>query len=440
MTPLLLPGRITFRLDRLGALSPHDAPQSPSLDVRSSTVGKHEDAEANAEADAEATSGSGSGSGLGSGSDGSVNGSVNGSGNGNLNLNAAAQNQPNPKPQPQPTVRRRKRTQLGNSMKQLRQHTFVLMAGLLLTFNSGFINGCCLSGMLLEGAGRGVGVAAFSGAYTQAGLALGAGDVAGFARGGRMILSFLGGACLSGLIMPRPVPHRVSQGYGPTFLLGSALLAASAALANARPAGWAFLYLAAAANGLQNSMSSMYTANLIRSTHMTGTTSDIGMYLGQTLRGNFQNTWRIVVLAGLASSFLLGGAASYRALTRFPGAALTFNACLFGAVGVGCITYTSYTRHVSLLRAATGDWAWRENDAPTRTYLLGLFDRVDHDRSGDLDVDEFAALLREAGIRMSEFGLRQVFRSATASRDGRMSRDEMLALIYCDDDGECMIV
>jgi len=327
-------------------------------------------------------------------------------------------------------------------MKQLRQHTFVLMAGLLLTFNSGFINGCCLSGMLQEGAGRGVGVgvAAFSGAYTQAGLALGAGDVAGFARGGRMILSFLGGACLSGLIMPRPVPHRVSQGYGPTFLLGSALLAASAALANARPAGWAFLYLAAAANGLQNSMSSMYTANLIRSTHMTGTTSDIGMYLGQTLRGNFQNTWRIVVLAGLASSFLLGGAASYRALTRFPGAALTFNACLFGAVGVGCITYTSYTRHVSLLRAATGDWAWRENDAPTRTYLLGLFDRVDHDRSGDLDVDEFAALLREAGIRMSEFGLRQVFRSATASRDGRMSRDEMLALIYCDDDGECMIV
>ena len=95
---------------------------------------------------------------------------------------------------------------------------------------------------------------------------------------------------------------------------------------------------------------------------------------------------------------------------------------------------------MSLLRAATGDWAWRENDAPTRTYLLGLFDRVDHDRSGDLDVDEFAALLREAGIRMSEFGLRQVFRSATASRDGRMSRDEMLALIYCDDDGECMIV
>ena len=322
------------------------------------------------------------------------------------------------------------------TVAKLREHSFVLLAGLLLSFNAGYVNGCCLSG-LLQG-GQGVGVSAVTGAYTQAGLALGSGNFMKCISNLQIILCFMGGSALSGIIQPHPVPNRVSQGYGPTFLLGSVLLGISATLANTRPDGRAFLYFASLANGLQNAMSSMYTANLIRSTHMSGISSDMGMFLGQMLRGNFTNTWRFIVLASLSSFFLLGGAISYHAVMRFKSIALIFNACLFAAVGLGCIEYTSYTKKVSLWTAATGNWTWKVNDMPSKSTLRQLFESHDKNRKGYLNIDEFSALLSEAGINMSDFGLRQVFHST--SDNGRMSLNEIMALIYCDEDGECEFV
>jgi uncharacterized membrane protein YoaK (UPF0700 family) len=322
------------------------------------------------------------------------------------------------------------------TVAKLREHSFVLLAGLLLSFNAGYVNGCCLSGMLQGG--QGVGVSAVTGAYTQAGLALGSGNFMKCISNLQIILCFMGGSALSGIIQPHPVPNRVSQGYGPTFLLGSVLLGVSATLANTRPEGRAFLYFAALANGLQNAMSSMYTANLIRSTHMSGISSDMGLFLGQMIRGNFTNTWRFIVLASLSSFFLLGGAISYHAVMRFKSIALIFNACLFAAVGLGCIEYTSYTKKVSLWTAATGNWTWKVNDMPSKSTLRKLFESHDKNRKGYLNIDEFSALLSEAGINMSDFGLRQVFHST--SENGRMSLDEIMALIYCDDDGECEFV
>lgn len=319
------------------------------------------------------------------------------------------------------------------TVAKLREHSFVLLAGLLLSFNAGYVNGCCLSGLLQEG--QGVGVSAVTGAYTQAGLALGSGNFLKCISNLQIILCFMGGSALSGIIQPHPVPNRVSQGYGPTFLLGSILLGISATLANTRPESRAFLYFAALANGLQNAMSSMYTANLIRSTHMSGISSDMGLFLGQMIRGNFTNTWRFIVLASLSSFFLLGGAISYHAVMRFKSVALIFNACLFAAVGLGCIEYTSYTKKISLWTAATGNWSWKVNDTPSKSTLRKMFASHDKNQKGYLNIDEFSALLSEAGINMSDFGLRQVFHST--SENGRMSLDEIMALIYCDEDGEC---
>lgn len=323
---------------------------------------------------------------------------------------------------------------------KLREHSFVLTAGLLLAFNAGYINGCCLSGMLLANQ-QGVGVSAVTGAYTQAGLALGAGNFFKLFSNLKIIACFMGGSMLSGMIQPRPVPNRVSQGYGPTFLLGSLLLTISATLVQTQqPDGRAFLYFAALANGLQNAMSSMYTSNLIRSTHMSGITSDMGMFLGQMIRGNYQNAWRFIVLVSLSSFFLMGGAISYHAVLKFKSMALIFNAILFAAVGLGIVEYTSYTKKVSLWTAATGNWTWKVNDSPpSKETLRKMFVRHDPQGKGYLNVDEFSALLSEAGINMSDFGLRQVFQYASMEK-GRMTQDEVMALIYCDEDGECELV
>ena len=324
--------------------------------------------------------------------------------------------------------------------EMLKQNFFVFLAGLCLSFNSGYINGCCLSG-LLKTCGTGVPVAAFTGAYTNAGLAIGAGNMAVALANLKMIWSFQAGAAIEGFINPRPKPNKITPRYGPTFLLGSILLALSATRAYLHPDGRSFLYLAAMANGLQNALSSGYTANLIRSSHMSGISSDIGMILGQMLGGNLENAWRFIVLSGLCTSFWAGGVVSWFAVNRFKSLALIFNALLFFAIAMATIAFTSYQQHVSLWKAASGDWDWGMNEAPTQEYLSELFTRFDSDGSGVLDEDEFKGLLKATGITgMTDFGMGAIFKSLDIDESGGVSKEELFGLLTCNSDEECELV
>mmetsp|Transcript_53552 Transcript_53552/g.160261 ORF Transcript_53552/g.160261 Transcript_53552/m.160261 type:complete len:464 (-) Transcript_53552:222-1613(-) len=323
----------------------------------------------------------------------------------------------------------------GSNRRMLRQNAFAIVAGLCLSFNAGFVNGACMSGLLHSSAAR-VSVAGFTGAYTQAGLALATGDAATFSFFARMIASFVGGSAISGLLNPKPVPGRMGPTYGPTFLVGSLLLAASSVLAFRSAPGLAVFHLAAAANGLQNGMSSMYTANLVRSCHMTGTSTDIGMLLGQILGGNRENAWKLLTLAGLASSFTLGGASSYLAVTKFRSLALAFNALFFLAIGAASVAFTAIEEHVTLWQAASGQWKWKSDGPPTAEELNELFDRIDADGSGYLDEEEMRTMLKEMGMIVSDPGVRAIFKMADLDGDGTISRDEFFGLILCDVDGE----
>ena len=332
-----------------------------------------------------------------------------------------------------------RQTGAGNR-EQLKQNFFVFLAGLCLSFNSGYINGCCLSG-LLKTCGTGVPVAAFTGAYTNAGLAVGAGNMAVAVANFKMIWSFQAGAAIEGFLNPRPTPNKITPRYGPTFLFGSFLMALSATRAYLHPDGRSFLYLAAMANGLQNALSSAYSANLIRSTHMSGITSDLGMIFGQMVGGNFANAWRFVVLSGLCSSFLVGGVVSWFAVNRFKSLALVFNALLYFAIAMATIAFTSYQQRVSLWKAASGDWDWGMNEAPSQDYLSELFTRYDSDCTGSLDEEQFKDLLKTAGITgMTDIGMSAIFRSLDVDGSNGISRDELYGLLACDDDEECELV
>ena len=164
------------------------------------------------------------------------------------------------------------------------------------------------------------------GAYTNVGMKLADGDWDEFGFNLEMICSFIAGACLSGFINPEMQPYRLGPHYAPTFLIGSAFLWAASLIAETHPESRAYYYFAAAANGLQNGMTSIYSANLIRTCHMTGTSTDIGLLTGQVhclcarcayrlsyaaspwrdlcwpcvrsqlLRGYTQNVWKLAVL------------------------------------------------------------------------------------------------------------------------------------------------
>jgi len=132
-----------------------------------------------------------------------------------------------------------------------REKIYVLSGGILLSFNSGYINGCCLSGLLTP-SGRSQGVSAFTGTYTKSGLYLADGDYYEFAFEAELILCFILGAFISGVLNPEGKKFELGPSYGPTFLIGSLCLFASCMFAIFDSHNDTLFYFAAMANGIQN--------------------------------------------------------------------------------------------------------------------------------------------------------------------------------------------
>ena len=314
---------------------------------------------------------------------------------------------------------------------------YVLFAGILLSFNSGYINGCCLSGMLLP-SGRTQGVSAFTGTYTKAGLSLAQGDFNDSAFQAEMILCFILGAFVSGTLNPESKTYQLGPAYGPTFIVGAICLFIASAIAMWGDHDDGAFYFAAMANGIQNGMSSMYSGNLIRSTHLTGTSTDIGLILGQMVRGNYANKWKCFVLIFLALSFWFGGFVSFFSVQEFKSTSLVFNASLFLSIGMGCIIYLMKANDITLWQAVTGNWHWdkvfdmlklKDGSEVTTSFMLELFDSIDEDGSGEIDVDELFEAVKKTGLEsISMDQVKKMVRIADTDGDGLISKDEWINL------------
>src|SRR5690606_17478697 len=66
-------------------------------------------------------------------------------------------------------------------------------------------------------------------------------------------------------------------------------------------------YLASAACGLQNAMTSTYSGAMVRTTHVTGLFTDLGIMLGLKLRGQPADRRRILLYLILIGGFIGGG-------------------------------------------------------------------------------------------------------------------------------------
>mmetsp|Transcript_23672 Transcript_23672/g.36554 ORF Transcript_23672/g.36554 Transcript_23672/m.36554 type:complete len:604 (+) Transcript_23672:110-1921(+) len=233
---------------------------------------------------------------------------------------------------------------LNNSKKE---YAFVIGAGICLSFNSGYVNGSALSGLLTP-SGVIESVSGFTGTYTTSALALADGNMDEFSFHVFMIMSFIFGAFLSSLMTPKTPPYQLAPNYGPTFLVGGVFLTIASILASIQEDDRHFFYFAGAANGIQNGISSMYSANLIRSCHLTGTSTDIGLILGQIVRGHRENFWKLIILCSLASSFWFGGFVSYYSTHRFTHHTLFFNAGFFLFIGVSLVMFIVKEYHISI--------------------------------------------------------------------------------------------
>ena len=117
------------------------------------------------------------------------------------------------------------------------------------------------------------------------------------------ILAFLLGALLSGLII-RNSSLSLGRHYSTVLALETGLLVLAVPLLEQhRLLG---LYVAATACGLQNAMATTYSGAVIRTTHLSGMVTDLGILLGQLLRGIVIERRRLAVCLTVISGFLIG--------------------------------------------------------------------------------------------------------------------------------------
>lgn len=187
----------------------------------------------------------------------------------------------------------------------------VAVGGMLLSGVAGYVNSVSLAFFHIP-------VSHMSGAATHAGADLAAGDLHAvlFALG--IMGSFLLGAGLSGLVIGAA---RFTPGkrYGLAMLAEGIILTVTAfVIASGRSAG---PLLAALACGLQNGMASSYFGLIIRTTHVTGILTDLGVLLGQALRHRTVEVWKLGILSAIFFGFVGGAAIGYAAVERLQSSA-----------------------------------------------------------------------------------------------------------------------
>jgi len=116
---------------------------------------------------------------------------------------------------------------------------------------------------------------------------------------------FFFGAALSGLLIPRTELTRKGPRYAVALLFEAALLAVATVLLHAGH-DWAINFVAVGA-GMQNGLASSYAGAVVRTTHVTGIVTDLGVMLGHALRRSRPERQQVTLLLGLLTSFLAGG-------------------------------------------------------------------------------------------------------------------------------------
>lgn len=177
---------------------------------------------------------------------------------------------------------------------------WVELGGFLLAFNAGCVNAVGLLGFKHES------VSHLSGASTLLAKAAVHADFAGAGHLALVILCFMFGAAICSLIVGNE-SLRMGRRYGVALFVEALMLVAAALLLkNGSSHGHFF---ASAACGLQNAMATTYSGAIVRTTHVTGLVTDLGIALGASMRGEPLERRKIQLLGALIIGFVFGSAA-----------------------------------------------------------------------------------------------------------------------------------
>lgn len=156
-----------------------------------------------------------------------------------------------------------------------------------------------------------------------------------------ILLSFLGGACVAGFLLHGST-LKLGKHYDTALFIESILLCVSS---------WLLIsgsfyghFLASAACGLQNALATTYSGAIIRTTHVTGIFTDLGIMLGSFFSGQDLDRRKAKLFLFIIFGFILGGTSGALLYTEFVFKALFIPAavCLIMAV-----SYRVYAKNYS---------------------------------------------------------------------------------------------
>lgn len=220
----------------------------------------------------------------------------------------------------------------------LRHHatpTWVYLGGLALAITAGVINAVGFLGVHHQALSH------VTGTVTVLGMELGRANYPVALHALAILAAFFVGCLLSGMIIQQG-RLRLGRRYGVTLSLESAAL--FLAVYFLRRGANAGDYLAALACGLQNAMVSSYSGSTMRTTHMTGMVTDLGIACGHFLRGATVDWFHFRLYGVLLLGFFAGGVIGALGYGRFGYDTLLIPAILSGVTGVGYTIYKHYER------------------------------------------------------------------------------------------------
>ncbi len=151
--------------------------------------------------------------------------------------------------------------------------------------------------------------------------------------------AFMGGAALSGMII-QDSTLRLGRRYGVTLAIESILLLLAVPLFKQQQIAGALL--AAMACGLQNAMATTYSGAVVRTTHLSGMFTDLGIGFGHALRGMPLQTPAFDAVWFDHHLLPVGWRRRRRALPRVGYNALLLPAALTGLIGAGYFVYRQW--------------------------------------------------------------------------------------------------
>ena len=225
----------------------------------------------------------------------------------------------------------------GDDLVERPGRVWVFAGGALLAAIAGYVNVVMLGFFAVP-------LSHMTGAVSRLSIDLAEQDLIDLTLIAGIVAGFMLGALVSGMVVGATT-LRAGRRYGVVLMvqgvvLGLATWMALESIALAVP-------VAAFVCGLQNAMASSYRGLVLRTTHVTGVVTDIGVLIGQRLRQKQIRIWKLWLLLTLLLAFFFGGFSGALLFQALGMTALALPATLCLLVGAVYVWVQHQRRHIA---------------------------------------------------------------------------------------------